>query len=63
MSHLKYVSAEDVEYDNNQRNFFKQLMRDCLVSYTQNGENATSMLSVQSIFLWFVESMHSGGQI
>ena len=38
MSHLNYMSAEDVEYDNNQRNFFKQLMRDCLVSYTQNGE-------------------------
>ena len=38
MSHLNYRSAEDVEYDNNKRNFFTQLMRDCLVSYTQNGE-------------------------
>lgn len=38
MSHLNYRSAEDVEYANNQRNFFKQLMRDCLVPYTKNGE-------------------------
>ena len=38
MSHLNYRSAEDIEYDNNERDFFNQLMNDCLVSYTKNGE-------------------------
>lgn len=38
MSHLNYRSAEDIEYEQNENNFFQQLMGDCLVSYTKNGE-------------------------
>lgn len=38
MSHINRNSAENREYDQNERNFFKQLMEDCLVSYNKNGE-------------------------
>lgn len=37
MSHINRNSPENLEYDRNERNFFKQLMNDCLVSYTKNG--------------------------
>ena len=38
MSHLNYRSPEDIEYEQNENSFFKQLMKDCLVSYIKNGE-------------------------
>lgn len=38
MSHINRNSEENREYQRNKNNFFSQLMRDCLVSYTKNGE-------------------------
>lgn len=38
MSHINRNSAENREYDNNEKDFFAQLIGDCLVSYTKNGE-------------------------
>lgn len=38
MSHINRNSEENREYQRNENNFFSQLMRDCLVSYTKNGE-------------------------
>ena len=38
MSHLNYRSPEDIEYEQNERDFFKQLMGDCLVSYFKYGK-------------------------
>lgn len=38
MSHINRNSEENREDQRNENNFFSQLMRDCLVSYTKNGE-------------------------
>ncbi len=43
MSHINRNSAENLEYERNEQNFFKQLMDDCLVTYTKNGKNAIYM--------------------
>lgn len=38
MSHINRDSAENLEYERNEINFFKRLMNDCLVKYTRNGK-------------------------